>query len=223
MDQTVPAGQTVLISMAPAPVIRKGGLTGYQWSQLSGPVVSIANSAGIRASFSAPFTGPEGASLAFLLQVTDAGGLTASDICTVAVTYSNEAPTASAGPDRSAIVGGAQMVTLDGSGSTDPDDGSETPAPEAHPDVPPAEETPTAPETPSDIPDETEPEVPAQQETPSDPEPVDATPPAEETETPPPDTAVDPDKAVDGNRVPVYPVPVISGNGSTEVMPVNSR
>ena len=217
MDQTVPAGQTVYLDGAGSSD-PEGGLTGYQWSQLSGPVVSIANSAGNRASFSAPFTGPEGASLAFLLQVTDAGGLTASDICTVAVTYSNEAPTASAGPDRSAIVG--EMVTLDGSGSTDPDDGSETPAPEADPGVPPAEETPAEPETPSDIPDETEPEVPAQQETPSDPEPVDPTPPVEETETTHPDTAVDLDKPVDGNRVPVYPVPVISGKGSTEVMPV---
>ena len=63
------------------------------------------------------FTAPEGSdTLAFELTVTDPGGETDTD--TVIVTI-NGPPSADAGPDQAANLG--DIVTLDGTGSSDPD------------------------------------------------------------------------------------------------------
>lgn len=290
-DQTAPARQTVYLN-GDGSSDPDGELAGYEWVQLDGPTVSLSNASNSRASFETPFVGPEGAKLAFRLKVSDAGGLTDSDFCMVTVTYANEAPTASAGPDRTAIVN--EMVTLDGTGSKDTDcglatiswiqkqgpsvallqawtssprfkvpktaaagsqfvfeltvvdlygltssdscvvtvassysvdqnpDAIEVPVPEepeTSPDetpeeVTPEDETPTVPDTTPDTSDETEP---ASEETPPVVEPGNPAPPEDTT---PKDDPEDTEPIVDGNHVPVYPVPVNSGKGLAEVMPV---
>jgi hypothetical protein len=63
------------------------------------------------------FTPTRSGSYDFRLQVGDGFGGSATDSVTVSVT--NAAPAANAGPDRSLLKGGA--VTLDGTGSVDPD------------------------------------------------------------------------------------------------------
>ena len=86
-----------------------GMITAYEWKNETGAVLSI------EASFTYNFSvGTHNVTLT----VTDNGGATDSD--TVAVTVeANKAPTADAGPNRSACVN--ETVTFNGSGSSDPD------------------------------------------------------------------------------------------------------
>jgi hypothetical protein len=95
------------------------GIAAYRWKQLQGPAVTLADDQSALASFTAPATGPEGASLTFELTVTDAGGLQDTDTCLVSVEWVNTPPLADAGPDQQVDVG--DPVYLDGSNSSDPD------------------------------------------------------------------------------------------------------
>ena len=95
-----------------------GSLT-YAWSRTSGPTVTLSSTTAQQPTFTAP-TGP--ASLVFSLTVND--GAANSTPSTVTITVSapaNVAPTADAGPPQT--VNEATGVTLDGSGSSDPDSG----------------------------------------------------------------------------------------------------
>ncbi len=89
----------------------------YEWSQLSGTAVTLSSTTAQKPTFTAP-TGP--ATLEFELKVCDGGSpsLCSTDKVKVTVTAANEAPTANAGPDQT--VASEATVTLDGSGSTDP-------------------------------------------------------------------------------------------------------
>ncbi len=95
------------------------GIAAYRWKQLQGPAVTLADDQSALASFTAPATGPEGASLTFELTVTDAGGLQDTDTCLVSVEWVNTPPLADAGLDQQVDVG--DPVYLDGSNSSDPD------------------------------------------------------------------------------------------------------
>jgi len=96
----------------------EGPVAGYAWLQTGGPGVTLLNSGTVSPSFAPPNVGPAGAALTFSLTVTDAGGLTDSDTCTVTVNWVDAPPTANAGFDQTVGPGGVP-VTLDGSGSYD--------------------------------------------------------------------------------------------------------
>ncbi|MFH1147987.1 MAG: PKD domain-containing protein [Pseudomonadota bacterium] len=90
----------------------------FTWSQISGPSVSLADQEMASPSFTAPSVGLEGATLVFELTVTD-GIASASDMVTVIVENVNHVPVAHAGSDQT--VDERRPVSLNGSGSSDPD------------------------------------------------------------------------------------------------------
>ena len=118
-DQTVNEGVSVTLdgSNSNDP---DDGIVSYQWAQLGGFPVTLSNATVFRPSFTAPNVGSNGVSLTFQLTVTDNSGLQSTDSCIVNVTWVNLSPTADAGPNQTVAEG--DTVTLDGSGSTDPDD-----------------------------------------------------------------------------------------------------
>ena len=89
----------------------------YSWSQTSGPEVDLTGADTASPAFTAP-TVSEQTNLVFQLTVT-AAGESGTDTVAIAVRDSeSNAPTADAGPDQTVDEGDA--VTLDGSGSSDP-------------------------------------------------------------------------------------------------------
>ena len=90
----------------------------YQWTQLSGPAVTLVGANTSMATFTAPSVGAAGATITFDLTVMD-GSLTGSVPVSVVVTNINHVPMANAGPDQTVNENAA--VTLNGTLSTDPD------------------------------------------------------------------------------------------------------
>jgi hypothetical protein len=119
-DQIVNEGDTVTLdgSNSSDP---DDSIASYLWTQTAGPAVTLSDPAAAQPTFTAPVVGAGGASLTFMLRVTDGFGLDATDTCIVNITNGNLPPTADAGPDQTVNEGAT--VTLDGSNSTDPDDG----------------------------------------------------------------------------------------------------
>ena len=93
----------------------------YEWVQTDGIPVQLLNPRDVSPEFTAPAVSIQGASLTFELTVGDAGGLESRDICIVNVSWENQPPVADAGLDCQ--VGEGDLVVLDGSHSSDPDDG----------------------------------------------------------------------------------------------------
>ena len=113
-DRTVSAGETVtLFGSGRDP---DGDTLEYAWTQRSGTPVGLTDSTIPRPSFTAP---SGAATLVFRLKVTDSGGLSDADDVTITVRAANRRPTADAGRDQTVSAGA--KVTLDGSGSSDPD------------------------------------------------------------------------------------------------------
>ncbi len=97
------------------------GIEFYRWKQTAGPSVSLSNPTDDQPTFSAPTVGSDGVSFTFELTVTDYGSLQSTNTTIVNVIWLNDPPTANAGVDQTVLEKSA--VTLNGSNSSDPDDG----------------------------------------------------------------------------------------------------
>jgi hypothetical protein len=112
MDQLVDLGDTVTLNGSGSHD-PEGTTLDHSWAQTAGPDVTLTGATTATPTFTAP-EGP--VTLTFTLTVTDDAGLTATDTVDVVV---NGKPLAAAGPDQ--LVDSGDTVTLDGTGSTDPD------------------------------------------------------------------------------------------------------
>ncbi|MCX5852538.1 MAG: PKD domain-containing protein, partial [Deltaproteobacteria bacterium] len=96
-----------------------GTIASYLWTKMAGPAVTLSDPTAMNPTFTSPSVGAGGASLTFQLTVTDNGELQNTDTCVVNVSKVNVPPVADAGPNQT--VDEEVVVTLNGSGSTDPD------------------------------------------------------------------------------------------------------
>src|SRR3989338_3512013 len=125
-DQTIDSGAAVTLDGSASADPDLGDTLTYAWTQTSGPEVTLSSATAASPGFTAPVVAANdpAAELVFSLVVTDDKG-NASTADTVTITVepsSNVAPTADAGTDRTVPHYGG-LVTLDGSGSSDPDAG----------------------------------------------------------------------------------------------------
>jgi len=97
------------------------GLKFFRWEQTAGPAVTLSDPTFDQPTFTAPNVGVDGISLTLELTVKDLGGLQSSDTTIVNVTGDNDPPAADAGADQAVLE--KSTVSLDGSNSSDPDDG----------------------------------------------------------------------------------------------------
>jgi REJ domain len=91
----------------------------HQWTQTSGPAVTLSGANTDSPTFTAPTVGPAGETLVFDLTVTDPHNLTGPDSVSIHVSNVNQIPVAHAGADQT--VDEITLVTLNGTGSFDPD------------------------------------------------------------------------------------------------------
>ena len=127
-DQAVASGAVVALdgSVSADPT---GLALSFKWTQTLGPAVSLSSATAIKPGFTAPavLSGQQPAALTFSLVVSNANGASAPSTVNVTVSPArpvNPAPVANAGADQ-AVASGA-TVTLDGSGSVDPNGGPVT-------------------------------------------------------------------------------------------------
>jgi MYXO-CTERM domain-containing protein len=118
--QSVTEGAAVTLDGTASSDPDAGTTLAYAWTQIAGPVVTLSGASTASASFTAPAV-PSDSSLVFALTVSD-GAASSSATTVVTVHHVNRSPVASAGADQSAAEGAA--VTLDATGSFDPDSGT---------------------------------------------------------------------------------------------------
>jgi hypothetical protein len=118
-DQIVTSRATVTLNGANStdPV---SGIATYQWTQTSGPIAVVSNAAAPTCTFAAPIVAA-GKCLTFRLYTTNNQGTTTSNTCIVNISGTDQAPLAKAGPNQT--VSSGKTVKLEGSGSSDPDNG----------------------------------------------------------------------------------------------------
>ena len=116
-DQAVMEGDIVTLD-ATASSDPEGTALSYKWTQLSGPSVTLSDANAAMPTFTAP-EGLVNTNLEFQLVVDDGTNKSIADTVTVVVGADNDAPTAIAGDDQ--IVNEGDLVSLDASGSSDPE------------------------------------------------------------------------------------------------------
>jgi hypothetical protein len=115
-DQTVSEGTLVTLD-GTGSSDPDGDLLAYEWTAPAG--ITLSSTSAAQPTFVAPDVGPEGQTFVFTLVVRDpSGAMSAPDSVSVTVTNVNQAQ-GNPGPNRS--VPENTLVTLDGSGSSDPD------------------------------------------------------------------------------------------------------
>ncbi|MEZ4524475.1 MAG: choice-of-anchor U domain-containing protein [Desulfobacterales bacterium] len=118
-NQNVKKGDTVTLSGA-ASYDPDGTVAAWQWKELSNGAVILTTPDSVSTTFTAPSGGSTGKTLTFELTVTDNAGQQAKDTVTVSVAADNgNLPVANAGANQNVKKG--DTVTLNGSGSYDPD------------------------------------------------------------------------------------------------------
>jgi hypothetical protein len=125
LDQTVDEGVQVTLDGSGSSDTAPGTVTGYSWTQTDGPIVTLDNTIPSRPTFTAPSVTTT-TNLIFELIVTDnEGGVSAPDTVTIKVNNVNAGiPIADAGTNQ--VVDEGDVVTLDGSGSSDTAPGTVT-------------------------------------------------------------------------------------------------
>jgi hypothetical protein len=119
-DQEIAAGEIVILNGRDSFDVESGALT-YLWEQIAGVAVTLTGGAPAEARFSSPAAGA-GAVLKFRLTVTDAGGLSDSDVIEIRIQGQGGAPSdvhADAGANQQVESG--QLVTLDASATSGAD------------------------------------------------------------------------------------------------------
>ena len=119
-EQTVDEGTTVTLDGSKS-WDADDGISSYLWEQITGLPIGLSDPTAVRPSFISPDVGPDGSTLKFQLTVTDNGGLQTTDTCIVNVSWVNIPPVSDSGAEQTVDEG--TTVTLDGSKSSDADDG----------------------------------------------------------------------------------------------------
>ncbi len=90
LDQTVNEGSTVTLNGSNSS--DSDGSISFSWAQIGGTAVALLNPSAGQATFTAPDVDSDGATLTFMLTVTDDGGLDSKDTCVVHVLWVDDTP-----------------------------------------------------------------------------------------------------------------------------------
>jgi hypothetical protein len=117
-NQTVAEGDVVFLNGSGSSDPQSEPLT-FAWTQTFGTTVTLSDATVAEPTFTAPGIDDDEI-LAFKLVVSDGLNVSLSDLVNITVEADNNSPVADAGPDQVVVEG--DLVTLDGSDSSDPED-----------------------------------------------------------------------------------------------------